>query len=116
MRTLWFAAIGSLLGLIGVALAWELFLAPIKPGGSWLVLKAFPLLIPLRGMLHGRRYTFQWVPFLALAYFTEGVVRAWSEPAPVRTFALAQATLATTLFLAAIFFAKRAATPSRAED
>lgn len=116
MKALWFAAVGSLLALIGLALAWELALAPIRPGGSWLVLKALPLLLPLRGMLHGRRYSFQWVTFLALPYFAEGVVRAWSEPAPVRMLALAQAVLATVLFLSAAFMAKRLARPSPAAD
>jgi len=29
----------SLIGLIFLCLAWELWLAPIRPGGSWLVLK-----------------------------------------------------------------------------
>lgn len=111
MKALWFAAVGSLLALIALALAWELWLAPIRPGGSWLVLKALPLLLPLRGMLHGRRYTYQWVTFLTLPYFTEGVVRAWSEPAPVRTIALAQAALATVLFVSAAYMAKRLGKP-----
>lgn len=107
MKGLWFTAIGALLALIGLALAWELTLAPLRPGGSWLVLKAVPLLIPLRGMLHGRRYTFQWVTFLALPYFAEGVVRAWSEPGPVRALALAQAALAVALFFSSAYLAKR---------
>jgi hypothetical protein len=33
-------AVGSLLALIALCLAWELVLAPLRPGGSWLALKA----------------------------------------------------------------------------
>jgi uncharacterized membrane protein len=95
-------AVGSLLALIVLCLAWELWLAPARPGGSWLVLKTLPLLAPLFGLLHGRRRTFQWTAFLALAYFAEGVVRAWAEPAPVRVLALAEIGLALALFACAI--------------
>jgi uncharacterized membrane protein len=99
-------AVASLLGLIALALAWEIWLAPLRPGGSWLSLKALPLLAPLRGLLHGRRYTFQWTSLLALAYFTEGVVRGWSEPDPVRTLAALEAALALILFACAVLGAR----------
>jgi uncharacterized membrane protein len=53
LRTRW-VAVASLLGLIVLALAWELWLAPLRPGGSWLALKALPLCIPLAGLLKHR--------------------------------------------------------------
>lgn len=113
-RSVWQAgAVGSLLALLALALAWELWLAPVRPGGSWLVLKALPLLAPLFGLLHGRRRTFQWTSFLALAYLAEGVVRAWAEPDPVRRLAIAEIALALALFTCAIFGA-RTARPARA--
>jgi uncharacterized membrane protein len=65
------AALASLLGLLALCLAWELWLAPLRPGGSWLVLKALPLLAPLFGVLQERRYSFQWSSMLALAYLAE---------------------------------------------
>jgi uncharacterized membrane protein len=105
-------AVASLLALIALALAWEIWLAPLRPGGSWLSLKALPLLAPLRGLLHGRRYTFQWTPFLALAYFAEGVVRAWSEPDPGRTLAALEAALALVLFACAVLGARALARPA----
>jgi len=110
-RALQAGAVTSLVALIALALAWELWLAPLRPGGSWLSLKALPLLAPLRGLLHGRRYTFQWTPLLALAYFTEGVVRAWSEP-PVRTLALLEIALALALFCCAVLGARALARPA----
>ena len=44
-------ACSSLIALILLGLAWELVLAPLRPGGSWMVLKVLPLLLPLRGVL-----------------------------------------------------------------
>ena len=75
MRALQALAVLSLVGLLALGLAWELWLAPLRPGGSWLVLKVVPLLFPLRGMLHGRRYTYQWVSMLSLLYCLEGAAQ-----------------------------------------
>ena len=72
-------ALGSLVLLIVWCVAWELALAPLKPGGSWLVLKAAPLLLPLYGVFKRDIYTLQWTSMMILLYFTEGVVRGWSD-------------------------------------
>ena len=50
-RLAWLAACAAWIGLILLGLAWELYLAPLRPGGSWLVLKVVPLLLPLMGLL-----------------------------------------------------------------
>ncbi len=93
-------AVGSLLALIALCLAWELFLAPLRPGGSWLALKALPLCIPLAGFLKNRMYTYRWVSLLVWIYFTEGVVRAWSDRPPGNWLALAEVALCLVLFIA----------------
>jgi uncharacterized membrane protein len=105
-KTLYLGACASLLALIFLCLAWELWLAPLRPGGSWLALKAIPLLLPLRGILRGRRYTCQWASMLILAYFAEGAVRAFSDGG--RSVALAMAEIALTLvfFVSAILYAR----------
>ena len=72
-------AVFCLTALIGLCIAWELWLAPLRPGGSWLVLKALPLLAPLFGILHGKVYTFRWSAMLVLGYFLEGAVRAYAD-------------------------------------
>jgi uncharacterized membrane protein len=76
-------AIASLIALIVLCVAWELRLAPLRPGGSWLVLKVLPLLLPLRGVLKRDVYTMQWSSMLILVYFTEGIVRATSDRVPL---------------------------------
>ena len=90
-----FLAVGSLLGLIVLGLAWELWLAPLRPGGSWLALKVLPLCIPLAGLLKNR-----WVSLMVWLYFTEGVVRAWSDRPPGAWLALLEVALCITLFAA----------------
>jgi uncharacterized membrane protein len=106
MRSLYITANASLILLIALCIAWELFVAPLRSGGSWMVLKALPLLVPLPGMLRASRYTCQWASLLSLAYFTEGVVRAMSDPAPSRYLAMIEILLATTLFVSLIFLAR----------
>ena len=93
-------AVGSLLALILLAMAWELYLAPLRPGGSWLVLKALPLCIPLAGLLKNRMYTYRWVSLVVWLYFIEGVVRGWSDKAPGNYLAMVEIVLCVTLFVA----------------
>jgi len=96
----------SLAGLILLCLAWELWLAPLRPGGSLLALKALPLALPLTGILRGRRYTYQWSSMLILAYFAEGVTRAWSERGTSQALALAEIILSLLFFAAAVSYAR----------
>ncbi|MEN9396209.1 MAG: hypothetical protein RLZ81_739 [Pseudomonadota bacterium] len=93
-------AVGSLLGLIFLSLAWELVLAPLRPGGSWLVLKALPLCIPLIGLLKHRMYTYRWLSLMVWVYFTEGAVRASSDRAPSNYLAMVEVVLCLALFVA----------------
>ncbi len=97
--TRWLAT-GSLLALMALCIAWELFLAPIRPGGSWLVLKALPLCIPLAGLLKNRMYTYRWVSLVVWLYFTEGVVRAWGDKGMSAWLAGAEIALCLVLFTA----------------
>ena len=96
----------SLWGLILLCLAWELWLAPLRPGGSLIALKALPLALPLAGFLQGRRYTFQWSSMLILAYFAEGATRAWSDSGLSRTMALLEVLLSLAFFVAAVSYAR----------
>ena len=93
-------AVGSVLALIALSLAWELYLAPLRPGGSWLVLKALPLCIPLAGLLKNRMYTYRWVSLVVWLYFIEGVVRGWGDKPPGNYLAMAEIALCLTLFVA----------------
>ena len=106
-------ASASLVGLLFLCLAWELWLAPIRPGGSMLALKALPLLLPLFGILRGKRYTHQWTSMLSLAYVAEGLVRAVSDHGTSQSLAIAETTLAVLLFVGCLGHARISA-PGRA--
>ena len=93
-------AVTSLTGLIVLGLAWELWLAPVRPGGTLLALKVLPLCFPLTGLLKNRMYTYRWLSLLIWLYFTEGVVRAWGDTAPSNYLALIEVVLCLALFAA----------------
>lgn len=105
-RVAWNAAIASLVALIFLSLAWELWLAPIRPGGSFLALKTLPLLLPLFGVLRGKRYTFQWSSLFILAYFTEGVMRSWADTGLSRQLAFGETALSLVYFAAVVTFSR----------
>jgi uncharacterized membrane protein len=106
MRNLQIAASSSLIGLILLCLAWEGWLAPLRPGGTLLILKAVPLLLPLFGILRGRRYTYQWASMFILLWFTEGAVRAYADHGLSARLAMAETVLAVIFFGSAVFYAR----------
>ncbi len=99
-------ASASLIALIALSVAWELWLAPLRPGGSWLVLKVLPLLLPLRGILHGRIYTYRWSSLLIWLYFTEGTVRAWTDRGNSATLAIFELVLTLVFFVAVAWYTR----------
>ncbi len=94
----YYGTVGSLVLLIILCVAWELVLAPIRPGGSWLALKVLPLLVPLRGILKRDVYTMQWSSMLILLYFAEGIVRATSDRGLSATLGWVEVALVVVFF------------------
>jgi uncharacterized membrane protein len=112
IRQLQLAASISLIALIMLCLLWEGWLAPLRPGGSLLILKTVPLLLPLRGILKGNRYTYQWACMFILLYFTEGAVRAWADAGLSSRLAMIEVVLTLVFFSVTVMFARLTA-PSR---
>ncbi|MCK0512520.1 DUF2069 domain-containing protein [Aromatoleum buckelii] len=111
LRALNLASSVLLVALIALCLLWEIRLAPLRPGGSWMMLKVLPLMPALFGVLKGRRYTYQWLSMLVLLYLVEGVVRT-SDSGLAGALAIAEAVLAMLLFASAVLYARLSA-PSR---
>jgi uncharacterized membrane protein len=109
------AALGAataLVALIAVSVAWEWWLAPLRPGGSLLVLKAVPLLLALPGVWRRRLYTLQWASMLILLYFAEGIVRGWSDRGLSAGLGWLESALSVTFFVCTLAYVapfKRAA-------
>ena len=91
-------AVASLLGLILLGLAWELWLAPT--GNRTLALKVLPLTLPLAGLLKRRLYTYRWVSLVVWLYFIEGVVRAVGDRGLSAQLAMIEILLCLSLFAA----------------
>jgi uncharacterized membrane protein len=94
----WFA-------LVCLCIAWEAILAPIKPGGSWAVIKVIPLLFGIKGIWQGRNYTMQWASMLIMLYFIEGVVRL-NDGGPSSVLASFEIIFSLTSYFALLAYLK----------
>lgn len=74
--------VASFAALVVLAVLWETVLAPLRPGGSLLALKAVPLALALPGLARGRVRVFQWWSMGVLVYVAEGVVRGMTDADP----------------------------------
>ena len=105
-RTSQVIASATLGALILLCVAWELWLAPLRPGGSLLALKALPLALSIPGVFSGKRYTYQWSSMLILAYFAEGATRGWAETGLSQQLAWGETALSLVFFAAAVSYAR----------
>jgi uncharacterized membrane protein len=94
------AALAGLVALALVAFLWEWILAPLRPGGSWLVLKAVPLALLVPAALKGTRRALQWLSLLLPFYLAEGIARGWSESGRHALVAWMAAAIAAATFVA----------------
>lgn len=92
----------TLLLLVVLGLAWELWLAPTGRG-TWAA-KVLPLLLALPGLWRHRLYTYRWLSLLVWLYVTEGLVRATSEGGLSQPLAALQVLLASALFVFTVHY------------
>lgn len=110
-------ALLSLIGLIILGVAWELWLAPLRPGGTLMALKVVPLLFALKGISQAKLYTFQWVAMLSLLYLMEGIVRAWSDINTISVYmAVLEIILSALLYLSSILYVRPAKKAARSKQ
>ena len=98
-------AVAAFVDLFILCVAWEWFISPLRPGGSWLILKGMPLLFAIPGIWKGKVYTMQWASMLILLYVTEGLVRIL-ESGVNFWLALLETVLATTAFVCLLIYLK----------
>lgn len=103
-KTAYFLASGSLVALIVLCVLWELYIAPLRAGGSLMALKALPLLLPLAGILRGKVYSYQWAVLLILFYFAEGVMRLFDSNLASQICAALQVIFSLVFFIFSIVF------------
>ena len=89
-----------LLALIVLGAGWELWWAPVRPGGSTLFLKVLPLCFAVAGLLRHRLYTYRWLSLLVWLYVAEAGVRLWSDLLPLsRALAWGELFFSIALFI-----------------
>ncbi|MDO5057526.1 MAG: DUF2069 domain-containing protein [Lautropia sp.] len=98
--------LGACWALVLLGTAWELWLAPLRPGGSLLVLKVVPLVLAIRSMARNRIRTYQLWSMLILIYLCEGIVRGMSDPQPAATLGWIEALLAAVGYLAVLGYVR----------
>ena len=98
-------AFAAFVDLFILCVCWEWFISPLRPGGSWLILKGIPLLFAIPGIWHGKVYTMQWASMLILLYATEGLVRILETGANFWLAAL-ETLLATIGFICLLIYLK----------
>ena len=111
-----FGATFALVALIVLAVTWECWLAPLRPGGSALVLKALPLACALPGVWRRKLYTLQWASMLVLLYMAEGIVRGMTDGGLSARLGWLEVALATIFLACALVYLapfKRAARAAR---
>ncbi len=101
---MYLTALTSMIALIVLCIAWETVVAPLRPGGSWLVIKVIPLLIPLRGIWKRDVYTLQWSSMLILLFLAEGAVRATTEQGWSQAMAIGELILVCTFFVSTLLY------------
>lgn len=97
----------ALIALIALCVAWELWLAPLPGGTGALAWKALPLTLAVAGMLRHRLYTYRWMSLLIWLYFTEGVVRAFSDRGTSQWLAGIEVALSTVLFVGGLVYVRQ---------
>jgi uncharacterized membrane protein len=111
----WQIALAAWIGLIVLSLLWELWLAPLRPGGLWWLVKTVPLLVALPGLLRAHAYTMQWALMLSLAYLLEGVVRVF-DPMPAAALAAIEIVLALAFFVGSVLYLRPLKLAARRES
>jgi uncharacterized membrane protein len=108
-------ALAAFVDLFILCVCWEWFISPLRPDGSWLILKALPLLLPMRGIWKGNVYTMQWASMLILLYITEGLVRI-TESGWNFYLAILETLLATIAFVCLLMFLKPIKAEAKAKN
>jgi uncharacterized membrane protein len=103
----YYLALAGFFGVLTTILLWHAWLAPPGkyPVALYLILLLGPLLLPMRGLLHGRTYTHVWASMLSLFYFCLGIMHVWSgSQTGTRGYGLALTLFSLMFFSGAICY------------
>jgi len=96
----------SYYALLVLITLWILVFAPNTSAMVFaLIFQPLPLLLPMKGLLEGKPYTYAWSSFFALYYFMLGIADA--AVAETRLYGLVVTSLSIVFFVAAISYARK---------
>ncbi|MGR9052609.1 MAG: DUF2069 domain-containing protein [Gammaproteobacteria bacterium] len=100
-------ALAGFFGLFALLMAWHTVLAPSVryPVAMVLLVTVTPLLVPMRGLLHGRLKSCAWAAYISLIYFIHGSIETYANAAE-RTFAGLEVLFSMMLFFGATFYVR----------
>jgi uncharacterized membrane protein len=102
-------SLGSYLGLIAFGMAWAIVLGDIPRQQISLSLLFYaPLLLPLRGILHGRDRSILWGALICLLYVLHGGQVWWADPVHWYWGALETVLAVVSMIFASFFIRWRA--------
>jgi len=102
-------SLGSYLGLIAFGMAWAIVLGDIPRQQISLSLLFYaPLLLPLRGILHGRDRSILWGALICLLYVLHGGQVWWADPVLWYWGALETVLAVVSMIFASFFIRWRA--------
>jgi uncharacterized membrane protein len=71
----------------------------------WILILSLPLLLPVKGLIENRRYTYKWIGFLTLFYICVGISELVTNP-DLKIYALLTILFSTVLFIASIYYSR----------
>lgn len=114
-NTLRYCVVTCFVGMAVLGLLWEIWLAPLRPGGTLLALKVLPLVLAIPALIRASRYAFQWWSMLLMIYLTEGLVRATSDKGLSAQLAWIEVVLSTIAFICILLYTRRPKVKTDAE-
>lgn len=100
-------ALTGFFGLFALLMLWHTLLAPSVrfPVALVLLVTVLPLLLPMRGLLHGKPKSCAWAAYVSLIYFIHGSAEAYVNEAE-RLYAVLEVVFSLMLFLGATFYVR----------
>ena len=97
----------SLLSLGGLMVSQASLIWWLEGMTGWVAaaLLGLPLLLPLRGLLIGRLYTFKWIGFVTLFYVAIGISESFTTP-QLRIYGILTLVFSCSLFISSIYYSR----------
>ena len=105
-KTSLYLTLSGYFALLLLLIIWHGFMYPAAKQ-PWLILVFIitPLLLPLRGLLKEKPYTYAWASFVIMLYFMHGVVEVWANEEQ-RIYAVLEVYLSIQVYIGAIYYAR----------